>query len=112
MSGVLEKNIILIQGILGLISVILFLFGYFFDYQVVMIIGGLLLLLDDFLDFFAGALNPLFLVIFAVLLASLITPWYVGVFWSAAVFRVFDIPTNILKIINSGKISNSTDKDN
>lgn len=62
------------------------------------------MVVDDILEVYVGVLNPLFPIILAVLLASIISPWYVGIFWSQAVFHVLGIPTAIRKITKGSEI--------
>jgi hypothetical protein len=45
-----------------------------------------------------GILNPLFPIVFAIVLAMMIDPWYVGIFWSLACFKFLGIPGALVKI--------------
>jgi len=68
-----------------------------------MMVGGILVILDDVVQIFLGILNPLFPVVLAVVLAVIFTPWYVGVFWASAGFHVLGIPTAFMKIFTPRK---------
>jgi hypothetical protein len=96
--------IIIFQGLFELIGLSNFFIGYFVDLRWLMVIGGIIVVLDDVIEIFMGILNPLFPVILAIILAILFTPWYVGVFWASAVFKVLGIPTSIMKIFAPQKI--------
>jgi len=96
--------IIIFQGLFEIIGLCTFLFGYFGELKWLMIIGGILVVLDDVIEIFMGILNPLFPVIFAIALAIILTPWYVGVFWASASFKVLGIPTSFIKIFAPQKI--------
>lgn len=99
----MEDNIIRFQGLLEL-SVIIFLVGFFIGSPIITIVGGILMVINDILEVYVGALNPLFPIILAVILASIISPWYVGIFWSQAVFHVLGIPTAILKVTKGSAV--------
>src|SRR3989304_3685031 len=96
--------IIILQGLFELIGLSCFLIGYFADLKLLMIIGGILVVLDDLIEILMGILNPLFPIILAIILAIIFTPWYVGVFWASAAFKVLGIPTSFIKIFAPQKI--------
>lgn len=81
-----------------------FLFGYFADLMWLMVLGGILVVLDDIVEMAMGILKPLFPVILAIVLAIIITPWYVGIFWASAIFKTFGIYTSLIKVINPIKV--------
>lgn len=91
------------QGLFEL-TVILFFVGVFIGNQALIMIGGVLMVTYDVLGMCFGVLNPLFPVLFALFLSAIIKPWYLGLFWSSAVFSVFGVPTAILKIIRGDKL--------
>ena len=90
--------IVIIQGLFELIGLGGFLAGYFAEIWWLMMVGGCLVVLDDVIEINMGVLNPLFPVILAIVLAVLLTPWYVGVFWASAAFKVLGIPTSLRKV--------------
>lgn len=102
MDDPMSNLIIRIQGLLEL-SVIIFLIGVLLGIPFLVILGGILMVIDDLLGMFTGALNPVFPILLAVILAFTIKPWYVGVFWSLAAFGILDIPTALKKIIKGSK---------
>ncbi|MEX2054022.1 MAG: hypothetical protein WD883_00540 [Candidatus Colwellbacteria bacterium] len=75
-----------------------FLLGYFMGFYILMMIGGILLVIQDIFAIMQGVLNPLFPVILAFVLAYIFSPWYVGIFWSIAAFTFLNIPTNIRRL--------------
>jgi membrane-bound ClpP family serine protease len=105
----MKKGIIILQGLSTLIGIIGFFYGYFIGIKWLMMLGGIILIIEDILSVASGGLNPIFPIMFAIVLSFLFTPWYVGVFWSIAVFAVFDIPTAIYKIFNAGKMVEEID---
>jgi len=90
--------IVFIQGLFELIGLGGFLLGYFADTWWLMVVGGCLVVLDDVIEISMGILNPLFPVFLAIILAVLLSPWYVGVFWASAAFKVLGIPTSLKKV--------------
>jgi len=90
---------IFIQGIFELVGLGGFLFGYFADIWWLLVLGGCLVVLDDVIEIGMGILNPLFPVLLAIVLAIFFTPWYVGVLWASAAFKVLNIPTSLRKVI-------------
>ncbi len=92
------KAIAFIQGLFELIGIVGFLAGYFVEIWWLMILGGCLIILDDIIEIVTGILNPGFPVMLAIFLAALISPWYVGIFWASAAFKVLGIPISIRKV--------------
>ena len=86
-----------LQGAFELLGLSGFLVGYFTDIGWLMVLGGLFIVADDVVEVFQGILNPLFPVLLAVALAFLIVPWYVGVFWASAGFKVLGLPNALQK---------------
>lgn len=96
--------IIIFQGLFEILGLGSFLTGYFVNLNSLMIIGGLLVVLDDVIEIYLGSLNPLFPVILAIFLAIFFRPWYIGVFWGSAAFKILGIPTSIMKIFAPKKV--------
>ncbi len=96
--------IVVFQGLFELIGLGSFLFGYFADLNLLMIIGGILVVLDDVIEILMGVLNPLFPIILAIALVIIFSPWYVGIFWATASFKVLGIPTSLIKIFQPQRI--------
>jgi len=96
----MKSTILRIQGILEL-SVILFIIGIIIQSPVLIMIGGILMLINDIIGMAVGALNPTFPILLAIVLALIIKPWYVGIFWSMAIFNVISIPTALMKIFRT-----------
>ena len=102
------KAICVFQGLCELSGVSLFLTGIFFyspyppDYHWAVILGGIIMLIDDFIEMNIGVLNPLapiMLAMLGVFIAVYIDmQWYIGLFWSTAVFKILGIPTSFIKI--------------
>ena len=97
-------GIIVVQGLFELIGLIGFLSGYFLDIWWLMIVGGVLVLLDDFVEIAMRILNPIFPVLLAIVLAFIFTPWYVGIFWASSAFKVLGIPSSLKKIFAPKKV--------
>lgn len=104
------KYIIKLQGGIGLLSLTLFLYGYFSGNGVSMIIGGTILVLEDIIAIRMKVLNPLFPILFAIVLSLIFHPWYVGLFWSIAVLSLFNIPTDFMKLFMTDKIMGAIEK--
>lgn len=100
----MPKIIIVTQGLVELLGLGAFLAGYFADIWWLMMAGGILVVLDDILEMAMGILNPLFPLLLAVALAVVLAPWYVGVFWASAAFKVLGIPTSLLKVAAPEKV--------
>lgn len=86
------------QGLFELLGLTGFLAGYFLHLGWVMVAGGILVVLDDIIEIALGALNPVSPVLLAIVLAVILTPWYVGIFWASAAFKVLNIPTSFRKV--------------
>ena len=95
--------IIFIQGIFEIVGFGGFVTGYFTDMAWLMILGGCLVVLDDIIEIGMGVLKPLFPVLLAIGLAIVFTPWYVGIFWASAAFKVLGIPASLSKIFTPRK---------
>jgi hypothetical protein len=90
--------ILIAQGLLELFGIGGFLVGYFSDTWWIMVAGGLVMVLDDIFQMQIGILNPFLPVVFAIVLAIIIDPWYVGIFWSLVCFKFLDIPSAVVKV--------------
>lgn len=92
-----------IYSSLELLSLLLFIFAFFSSISWLAILTGLFLIIDDILGMLNGQLNPLFPIAFAILLAFIIHPWYMGVFWSVAAFKLLNVPKDISVILRPEK---------
>lgn len=90
-------------AVLEILAIAGFIFGFFYDIFILTVIAGILLIIDDILEVLSGRLNPLFPIIFAVILGYFIKPWYFGVIWSVVAFKVLNIPKDIQVILNPEK---------
>lgn len=100
----MENKVIRIQGSLELAGPVLFLLGAFIGNWLLIITGGVVMLLLDFIEISMGVLNPLFPIIFAIALGITIEPWWYGVFWSLGIFHILNIFTAIKKIKLGAKV--------
>ena len=100
---VMPTAVCVIQGLVELLGLSAFLAGFFLNIGSLMILGGGLVVLDDIVEMVLGVLNPLFPVVLAGVLAVVFTPWYVGVFWASAAFKVLGVPTAFVKIFSPGR---------
>lgn len=89
------------------LSFVLFFIGFFTHTYWLIVLGGVMAVLKDIMSIFTGILNPGFPVLLAVILAFWVDPWYMGIFWSSAIFAILDIPIAIKKIIMGAKITRS-----
>ncbi len=106
------KSVILIQGLLELLGLSGFLVGYFTDIWWLMVVGGCLVVLDDVIEISLGVLNPIFPILLAIILAVLLMPWYVGVFWASAAFKVLGLPNSLKKIFKPGQLAVKVEENN
>jgi hypothetical protein len=90
--------VVFAQGLLELSGLAGFLIGYFGGVWWLMVLGGCLIVLDDIIEILMGILNPLFPIALVIVLAIFLNPWYVGVFWASAAFKVLGIPTALRKL--------------
>jgi len=97
-------KVFLAQGLFELAGICSFLCGYFLDIYWLLLLGGCLIVTDDLISVSLGALKPHFPVLLAVILAIIFTPWYEGVFWASAIFKIFNIPFSALKVFRSSRI--------
>jgi hypothetical protein len=94
------RTILRIQGALELFGIIGFLVGFFADLPALVISAGLVMVIDDIYQIGNRILNPIFPVLASIVLGVAVDPWYVGVFWAAALLRPLNIPGAILKLFN------------
>ncbi len=90
--------ICVIQGLVEVIGPIGFVTAYVLDSPLAMVVCGLICVIDDVIEILQGLLNPLFPIFFAVVLAAILTPWYVGVFWASAGVKLLGVPGALRKI--------------
>ncbi|MEK7088661.1 MAG: hypothetical protein AAB913_00850 [Patescibacteria group bacterium] len=95
----MQNNIFRIHGILDFLGIISFFLGIYLNNWTLIIIGGIILISLDIVSIFLGALKPLFPIIFAFILGITMNPWWYGVFSSVAIFSIFNISTDLKKII-------------
>lgn len=95
--------VIRIQGLLGL-AVIIFLAGIIVGSPTLMVVGGVFMALGDVIDMYSGVLKPVTPIIAAIILGGIIKPWYLGVFWSMAIFHVWDLPSSFMKVVMGEKV--------
>lgn len=81
-----------------LFALFAFIIGYFTNFYPLMIVGGVLLIIQDIFSMAQGILKPLGPIMLAIILGFVFTPWYVGVIWSVAVFMLLDIPTDLRRL--------------
>lgn len=100
-----KRRMIALKCAYILFSIMLFLTGFFQNILWLAILGGCLIIIYDILDILAGLLNPTFPIIFAVFLAIIIKPWYMGVFWASAVWHIIGLPWYIRDLLAGLKVS-------
>ena|SRR3990170_7746530 len=98
------KPLIRIQGIFWLSALLAFIYGYFSGIRWLMILGGIIVVFDDILEIIHRILNPIFPIFLAIVLALIFKPWYVGVFWASAAFKVLGIPGYLTSIFYPEKV--------
>jgi hypothetical protein len=84
---------LMLLGVIEILGAGSFVAGFAFGIQWLMLLGGLIVVADDIREIAGGMLEPEMPVVLAVGLALLFQPWYVGVFWASAIFKLFNIPT-------------------
>ena len=80
-----------------------FFAGFFFDIRWFAIGGGIVMVAEDLYEIHEGTLKHQFPALLALILAWLIDPWYMGVFWASAMFHVLNIPGDLLVLFTSRK---------
>ena len=88
-----------ILWIIEILAIIAFFVGYFMQINLLAILGGVYLVLVTLSGISLGALRPMIPLVLGIILTLTIHPWYDGVFWTAAVLDVFNIPDLIQQII-------------
>lgn len=99
----MAKFIITFQILLNLSGVGLFLYGWYFGDFTVMVVGGIILVADDIMTVYSGAMNILGPLIAWGVASFFISPWWYSLFWSSLVFNIFGVPGSIKKIITFKK---------
>ncbi len=89
--------------LLHILAAAVFFGGFFLDVSWLAVVGGIVMTVEDLCEIWKGELKPCFPVALAFLLAWLIEPWYMGVFWASAVFHVWNIPGDLLVLFASRK---------
>jgi hypothetical protein len=100
-SNLKSVAIVILEGLFEITGLGGFLAGFFLNINWLMITGGILVVLDNLIDFpLEISKKVLFRAILVVVLAIMIKPWYVGIFWASSVFRVLSIQTSLRKIFS------------
>lgn len=98
-SNLRSVALVILEGLFEITGLGGFLVGFFLNINWLMIAGGILVVLDNSIDFpLEVSKKVLFRAIVVVVLAIMIKPWYVGIFWASSVFRVISIQTSLRKI--------------
>ena len=82
--------------LLELFGLSAFVYGFFTHRPLLTDIGGGILVATDIFFMLAGALQPGFPIVAAIIGALLIDPWRYGVYWASAVFAFFSVPFYLL----------------
>ena len=98
------KYIIGFQIILNISGVGLFLSGWYFGNPTIMIAGGVIMVVDDIMTVFSGAMNIMGPAIAWAVAAFFLSPWWYSLFWSALVFNVMNVPGSIIKIFTFKRV--------
>jgi hypothetical protein len=87
------------MGFIGIAAPLALLIGVLGSIPWLMMLGGITLVVRDVAGVMLGVLNPVFPLVFAVVLALFVDPWYVGVFWASAVFAVLGLPFHLNQVL-------------
>lgn len=99
----MARLIIAFQILLNLSGVGLFLYGWYFGNFSVMVIGGIILVADDVMTVYSGAMNILGPLIAWGVTSFFLSPWWYSLFWSSLVFNILGVPGSIKKIFTFKK---------
>ena len=94
----MEKYIIGFQILMNLSGVGLFLYGWFFGNFTVMVVGGVIMIVDDIMTVFSGAMNIVGPAIAWAVASFFISPLWYSLFWATLVFNIMNVPGSIKKI--------------
>ncbi len=93
-----------VWGFFQILGMFLFIYGFFSKNDILIKLGGGLMVFEDIVSIIEIPSRIVFYSIIYLLAAVTATlfsaPWYIGIFWLIATFRVIDLPNNFLKIIN------------
>lgn len=106
-----KENFSKFSSILSLLALSSFIYGFFAEQRAFAISGGVVLILLDVVAIWVGVLKPLFPLLFAIVLALLVKPWYYGVFWSCAVFQILNIPAYIAMLVKPTRQSRNGEQE-
>jgi hypothetical protein len=95
-----EKAIIFFQGFIQLAGVISFFIGVFFDNSTLTLIGGLVVTVVYLLEMAYAPSNPILPIFLSIILAGVLDPWYLGVFWALALLSSINTFHNVRKMLN------------
>lgn len=98
--------ILFLQGLFEMIGFCSFIAGYFIPIKWLMVLGGCLVVLDDVIEIKMGVLNPLVPLLLSIGLAIVFSPWYIGIFWASAAFKVLGMPVSLMKVFTPRRFSN------
>lgn len=93
-----QHTVLRLQGAFELTAVILFFVGYLGGPDWLLILGGVMLIVDNLTTIALGLTTPLLPVGLAALLALIVQPWYAGIFLGCAVFTLLGLPNSIRKL--------------
>jgi len=91
-------------GFFQILGLFLFIYGFFMWIPILSILGGIIMLIEDYLAISSGvarfAPSLFFAIVGILVVVPLSIPWYYGILWSTAIFKALNIPANIRKIFN------------
>lgn len=94
----MAKYVLALQILVNLSGVGLFLYGWQFNNLIVMVIGGIIMVVDDFITVYSGAINIMGPVIAWGVVAFFLSPWWYSLFWSSLIFNIMGVPGSIITI--------------
>lgn len=80
------------KSFLNAIALSIFLIGNLFANNHLIIVGGTGMILFSLLLYWKF-LNPLIAIVLGMFLTFIISPWYIGLFWSIGIYIIFQILT-------------------
>jgi hypothetical protein len=98
------------QGSFELTALILFFTGYFGGSTWLMLLGGIMLVVDNVMTIALGLTSPLLPLGLSTLLALIVQPWYAGAFLGCAVFTLLGVPNSVRKIWDPEKVLETAER--